>query len=787
MNFDKYKFTKYFGASSESRWADKSEIITECEKIDLSADKYYCAGIPMINDGKTAYVDDKDNHSLIFGSTGSKKSRLFCMPTLRFIIGAGESFIVTDPKGELYERTSGAAKANGYNVVVLNYRDLKHSDCWNPFAVPYKLYHSGDKEAAISRLNDFINAISEKHEKGSKDVFWINAAKSVALSIVITMLEVCTFEECNLKTFTRFCVEFAKGVTDAVSIKLYNLEDSDIIKNYLFDLMQLVPSDSIARLNYDGIAGSSDKAKGDVQSMLFTVVGIFLSQEALLKNMSMTSFDIDTIGTQKTALYLIVPDERTSYHFIATTFIKQCYELLIIKAQEHKNRQLPVRVNFVLDEFANIPKVPDMPAMISAARSRNIRFFLVLQSMHQMREKYGEDADTIKGNCENWVFLSSKEHTLLKEISALCGQVTHTIDGRSEKQPLISISQLQRLNKTRGEALIFCGRQYPFISEMADIDDCEFTAYPPIELKSIKMGEMVSSGPREILNRIMKEKQNMPYRNKTISSFCLDENGNYVLKSDENYVYDEDRDDFDDEDFLSDDWENSDDESAFSEYDEGDYESFENWKERISDSDGENLFDGSGDDGEYKIVSSPETEKIFANKNSSPYESDNTNVGFIETLGGKPLYEAENDKKTANENENSAIQEHFIYQKLNNEDVHICNYYDILENDDGEILIMIKYEGKGFERSPSSPTLYYDGKEHAVFISDSTQPIICDYVASGIREKLHEIKEILFAFAATDESGGEDDIKISAEFMVPVSKMEDVSVVAQYYIDLTEK
>jgi hypothetical protein len=151
---------------------------------------------------------------------------------------------------------------------------------------------------------------------------------------------------------------------------------------------------------------------------------------------------------------------------LVTTFIKQAYEILISEAQKEKNRQLPIRVNFVLDEFCNIPKIPDMPSMISAARSRNMRFYLVAQSLHQLRGRYGEDADTIKGNCDNWVFLTSKELALLNEISELCGNV---VNGDGQTRRLISVSELQRLNKEKGEVLIMHARQYPVITEMADI------------------------------------------------------------------------------------------------------------------------------------------------------------------------------------------------------------------------------------------------------------------------------------------------------------------------------
>ena len=118
----------------------------------------------------------------------------------------------------------------------------------------------------------------------------------------------------------------------------------------------------------------------------------------LVRNMSRNSFDPRALAHEKTAICLIVPDEKTTYHFIATTFIKQCYETLVNEAQSREDLQLPVRVNFVLDEFTNIPAIPDMPSMITAARSRNMRFFPVVQSMHQLKQKYGDETQTIRND-----------------------------------------------------------------------------------------------------------------------------------------------------------------------------------------------------------------------------------------------------------------------------------------------------------------------------------------------------------------------------------------------------
>jgi len=355
MGREDYKFAKFFRTHQDTRWAGAEEIRALTTRLDLGADRYGAAGLPVLSDGHQAWVDGSDTHSLIFGATGSKKTRLFCMPMLHMMAGAGESFVVTDPKGELYQRTSGYAAEKGYRVVVLNYRDLTRGDTWNPLDLPFELYQNGDREGAITRLGDFVNAISAKQMEHTKDIFWVNAARSVALSILILMMESCTKEECNLRTFTRFCVEFAKGTADKTMLRMSGLDEDDVEPNYLSKLMELLPADGITRLNYDGIANSSDRARGDIQSTLFTLVGVFMTQEMLVRNMSRNSFDLRRLAHEKTAVYLIVPDEKTTYHFIATTFLKQCYETLVAEAQQQKSLQLPVRVNFVLDEFAVRP------------------------------------------------------------------------------------------------------------------------------------------------------------------------------------------------------------------------------------------------------------------------------------------------------------------------------------------------------------------------------------------------------------------------------------------------
>ncbi|MBE6633257.1 MAG: type IV secretory system conjugative DNA transfer family protein [Ruminococcaceae bacterium] len=489
MKDNNYKYGRYINPNQETRWATTEEIQNAGTYIDLSLDHYPGAGLPVLSNGREAYVDNKDTHTLIFGATGSKKTRLFCMPMLNIFAKAGESFIATDPKGELYAKTSGMVKENGYDIVVLNYRDIGYGNMWNPLALPYELYHSGKQEEAIALLNDFVATISEPQFKNANDRFWPEMASSFALANLLLLMESGEPDEVNLASLAKLC----------------DMENEDALEG----LTGYMASDALASINYRGVLSAAGDTKRSIYASLFGMVRIFNTQKQLTMMLSGNTVDLRTIGKKKTAVYIIVPDEKTTYHFLVTTFIKQAYETLISEAQKTSERSLPIRVNFVLDEFCNIPKVPDMPSMISAARSRNMRFYLVAQSIHQLQGRYGEDADTIKGNCDNWVFLTSKELALLNEISELCGSI-YTSDGRYRR--LISISELQRFNKEKGEALIMHSRQYPIITEIADIDMYSmFLGFPSVEIKPFDPPQIRLFSAEALYEDVKKKKRKAPF------------------------------------------------------------------------------------------------------------------------------------------------------------------------------------------------------------------------------------------------------------------------------------
>ncbi|MGN0345795.1 MAG: type IV secretory system conjugative DNA transfer family protein [Lachnospiraceae bacterium] len=487
MSSSQIKNTRYKSNTGQTRWASEEEMQLSATKVNLKDAHYPTGGIPVMSDGHTAYLDGTDTHTLIFGATGAKKTRLFIMPTINMFIRAGESFIVTDPKAELYARTAGFAIDNGYKLVVLNFRDIGYGDMWDPLALPYEYYYhyvmdeNGNpvlnpdgsvkfdrRDEANNLVNDLAATLAAPQKENTSDLLYPMMAETLLTANMYLLFEAAAAEGAvNMRSLTALCSQSSLESLKTLAGKMSS-------------------QNTIGMLFKGTLLGENEKTVASIMTVLYGMVSIFNMNKRLTDMLCHNTFDMRMFGHEKTAVYIIVPDEKTTCHFLVTMFIKQVYEILIGEAQRQASLSLPIRVNFVLDEFCNIPKIPDMPSMISAARSRNMRFYLVAQSIHQLKGRYGEDADTIKGNCDNWIFLTSRERDLLNEISFLCGEIDAWGPGGAEKRRLISVTELQRFNKQKGECLILHGRQYPFITYMADIDEYpEFRNYQTIPIPFI--------------------------------------------------------------------------------------------------------------------------------------------------------------------------------------------------------------------------------------------------------------------------------------------------------------
>lgn len=428
-----------------SRWCKEKEMKKTLCEIDPQADTVEHAGIAIISDGKKLWVDDGEAHNLVVGATGSGKTVIVSKPMIKILAKAGESMILTDPKGELYEETGNMLKEKGYNVILLNFRDPQKGNAWNPMSLPYRLYQSGNSDKAVELLDDLaLNILYD--EKNSGDPFWEKSGADYFSGLALGLFEDASEEQINLNSM---------NLMSNLGEERFGGPNNNYIKEYFNAKDPAKP----AYINASGTVYAPEETKGGVLSTFKQKVKLFSSRDNLSEMLSYSDFDMKDIGRKKTAVFMIVQDEKKTLHPLATIFIKQCYETLIDVAQE-AGGHLPYRTNFILDEFANMPPLKDVTTMVTAARSRHIRFTFIIQNYAQLTQVYGkENAETIKGNC-NILYLISNELQALEEISKMCGEVKSKEKEKTSSTPLVTVSDLQRLDQF--EIIAIRMRMMPF-------------------------------------------------------------------------------------------------------------------------------------------------------------------------------------------------------------------------------------------------------------------------------------------------------------------------------------
>lgn len=462
---------------NSTHFATQEELAGKLTSLDLKDKNFPIGGIPLLGKGDKVYVDATDSHTMVFGATGSKKTRLFAMPGIGIFVRGGESFVATDPKGELYERTAGDVSDYGYDVKCMNLRDFKEGFSWNPLTLPYEYYHADKKAKACEFIMEMAAMIIGGNS--SEDTFWVDTGRDVLIGLMLLLFEEADKEECNLRS-------------------LVGLWNSYLKERKTF--MKLIKEKYMGKMIYQKLSSldnQSDKTAGSIEAFINMGLNKITINEEFMDFLSGEGEDLEEIVSEQMAIYLVIPDENKTYHFVVSLFLEQLYEVLISRAQKELNQKLPRRVNFLIDEFGNIPKIVNMESMITAARSRNIRFHLIVQGMKQLRQKYQEGAEIISGNCNNWIYLYSKEVELLQEISRLCGEVIYD---NHITMPLFSEFDLQHLSKESGEALVLAGRNCPCISNLMDIDDYPFVRK---ELPVTKMAKVI--GPVRVFRPEMKK------------------------------------------------------------------------------------------------------------------------------------------------------------------------------------------------------------------------------------------------------------------------------------------
>ena len=343
----------------------------------------------------------KSINTLAIGGTGAGKTRGSILPQL---LNPNCNFVVTDPKGEILAKVGRFLKKMGYSIRILDLKNHWKSHCYNPFA-----YFRRDDDI-LKFANDMWESMSDKKSQKGEQI-WDDQAKNMILSMMMYLYHFAPPEEQNFDMVIRMINDIR--VTDDGS------DDMSAVK-LLFEALPL--SDPIR-----GYYESWAKAKGRTLASILVTVNAKLSifnLESMKKLTYTDEIHIKDLADKKVAIFCVIPDNDTTYNFIAGTLYSQIFQQLYDIADNVYHGGLPRHVRFLMDEFANIALPDDYEKILSTARSRNISFEIVVQNLQQIEALYEKLNKAIMGNFDEYLFLGSNELDTCKYFSDLLDKET---------------------------------------------------------------------------------------------------------------------------------------------------------------------------------------------------------------------------------------------------------------------------------------------------------------------------------------------------------------------------
>ena len=573
---DLWKFMRYTGIGGKgklkeieanlenSRWMnddEKKKIFKPVKYSQLNAsDK---DGVPVMakltnKDRDMEILFNSPCHSIIIGSTGSGKTTTFVNPMIQLLgaSSAGSSMIMTDPKGELFNIHSEFLKERGYDVKVIDLRDTYSSYRWNPLDSIWDHY----QEYANAQHNVFLHKepyekgkytpASEESELEAAESWYVFDGKAYAsmaqLKTAIKVFKKRTFDEVyeDLNDLVSALVPVenekdpmwekgARAITLATLLAM--LEDSEDPRLHMvkekfnfFNLAKILQNSNKdyyeLRRYFAGrnplskalslskqVCDAAESTRASYMSIVYEKLTMF-NDSGICALTSASDFVPENLAEKPTALFLKIPDEKDTRYNLAAIFMLSIYKALIKIASTYDDLSLPRNVYYILDEFANMPKIDKFDKMITVGRSRKIWFNMIIQSYAQLNNVYGDKvADIVKGNCGIKMFIGSNDMGTCKEYSELCGNITVATNSSSgsanssrdinvttqmQVRPLIYPSELQRLNHPGdiGHSIVVTFGNYPLMTY--------FT--PSFKVPFFKVGKMDTS---ELNERLFDEKE----------------------------------------------------------------------------------------------------------------------------------------------------------------------------------------------------------------------------------------------------------------------------------------
>ncbi len=414
---DAKKYRKNVETGS-ARWGNKTDIAPFMDpKPENNVILTQSEGL-MLNGRPKNPAHARNKNVLVVGGSGSGKTRFFIKPNL---MQMHSSYVVTDPKGTVLVECGKMLKRGKYKIKVLNTINFAKSMHYNPFA-----YLRSEKDILKLVNTIIVNTKGEGQQSGED--FWIKAEKLYYTALIAYIWYEAPEEEQNFAMLI--------DLIDASEAR----EDDENFKNavdLLFEELEAENPNHFAVRQYKKYKLAAGKTAKSILISCGARLAPFDIKE-LRDLMEYDELELDTLGEQKTALFVIISDTDATFNFVVSIMYSQLFNLLCDKADDVYNGRLPVHVRCLLDEFSNIGQIPQFEKLIATIRSREISASIILQSKSQLKAIYKDNADTIEGNCDTTLFLGGKEKTTLKEMAEILGKETidlyNTSDTRGTSQ-----------------------------------------------------------------------------------------------------------------------------------------------------------------------------------------------------------------------------------------------------------------------------------------------------------------------------------------------------------------
>jgi type IV secretion system protein VirD4 len=394
-----------------ARLASAAEVSRDLRDKNDARNRVYSQNLRMSLDTRHTKLN---NNVLIIGGAGSGKTFYEVKPNL-MQMPERNSFVITDPKGEILRSTGHMLKNNGYRVKVINLLEMERSDCYNPFSYIRE-------ETDVIKL--ITNLITNTTPKGSTptDPFW-EKAEGLFLQAIFyyVWLEVPPAQR-NFETVLRLIGEAKvsdKGEPSRLDYRMKFLEETGRLKENhpavkQYNKCMRGAGDTIRSIIISANARLAYLENGQVLRML--------SRDDL--NLAELGIGVNGDGQTRTALFCVIPDSDKSYNFVIGMLYTQIFQELYRQADFHCGGRLPLHVTFLLDEFANVALPDDYCSLLSTMRSREISSVIIIQNLAQIKALFKETWETIPGNCDTLVYLGGNEQSTHKYVSELLGKAT---------------------------------------------------------------------------------------------------------------------------------------------------------------------------------------------------------------------------------------------------------------------------------------------------------------------------------------------------------------------------